>query len=332
MRNKIQFRSNGSTNNIGGESPMVEFHFTTHYWRMEKMTVKVTAQMVKELREKTGAGMMDCKKALTQVNGDLEAAIDFLREKGLSSAASKADRIAAEGTASILVKGNEAVILEVNAETDFVVKNESFQLLVKELSEKLIEAKPATIEEAHELKLENGLTVAEHISNAVAKIGEKITLRRFEIRTKTDNDAFGPYLHMGGSIAVLVVLEGSTNEEAAKDVAMHIAALNPKYISRDEVPADEVEREKKILTEQALNEGKPENIVAKMVEGRIGKYFEEICVLDQAFVKDSDQKVKTFVKSTGGTLKDFVRYAVGEGIEKREENFADEVMSQVQGK
>ena len=155
------------------------------------------------------------------------------------------------------------------------------------------------------MKLENGLTVADHISNAVAKIGEKITLRRFEIRTKTDNDAFGPYLHMGGSIAVLVVLEGSTNEEAAKDIAMHIAALNPKYISRDEVPADEVEREKKILTEQALNEGKPENIVAKMVEGRIGKYFEEICVLDQAFVKDSDQKVKAFVKTTGGYIKRF---------------------------
>ena len=180
--------------------------------------------------------------------------------------------------------------------------------------------------------MENGLSVADHISNAVAKIGEKLTLRRFEIRTKTDNDAFGPYLHMGGTIGVLVVLEGTTDEQAAKDVAMHVAALNPKYVSRDQVSEEEVEREKKVLTEQALNEGKPENIVAKMVEGRIGKYFEDICVLDQAFVKDSDQKVGDFVKSTGGTLKEFVRYAVGEGIEKREENFADEVMSQVQGK
>lgn len=292
---------------------------------------KITAQMVKELREKTGAGMMDCKKALAEVDGNMEAAVDFLREKGLSSAAKKADRIAAEGTAHVHVDGNEAIILEVNAETDFVAKNEGFQTLVKELAEHLLATKPATIDEANESKLENGLTVSQHISNAVAKIGEKITLRRFEIRTKTDADAFGPYLHMGGSIGVLVTLEGTTDEQAAKDVAMHIAALNPKYISRDEVPAEEVEREKKVLTEQALNEGKPENIVAKMVEGRIGKYFEEICVLDQAFVKDSDQKVGAFVKSTGGVLKDFVRYAVGEGIEKREENFAEEVFSQVKG-
>lgn len=291
----------------------------------------ITAQMVKELREKTGAGMMDCKKALTKVDGDMDAAIDFMREKGLASAAKKADRIAAEGVANILVQGNEAVILEVNAETDFVAKNEGFQTLVKELSEFLLSNKPATVEEANATKLENGLTVSEHISNAVSKIGEKITLRRFEIRTKTDQDAFGPYLHMGGRIAVLTILEGSTDADAAKDVAMHIAAMNPKYISRDEVSADEVEKERKVLTEQALNEGKPENIVAKMVEGRLGKYFEEICVLDQAFVKNSDQKVRDFVKTTGGTLVEFIRYEVGEGIEKREDNFADEVMSQVKG-
>ncbi|MEK5039521.1 translation elongation factor Ts [Sporosarcina sp. FSL K6-3457] len=291
----------------------------------------VTAQMVKELREKTGAGMMDCKKALTEVNGDMEAAIDFLREKGLSSAAKKADRIAAEGTTSIYVNGNEAILLEVNAETDFVAKNEGFQVLVQELAEHLLATKPASIEEASESKMSNGLSVADHISNAVAKIGEKLTLRRFEIRTKTDADAFGPYLHMGGRIGVLTILEGSTDTEAAKDVAMHVAALNPKYVSRDQVSAEEVERERKVLTEQALNEGKPENIVAKMVEGRIGKYFEEICVLDQAFVKNSDQKVGDFVKSTGGTLVEFIRYAVGEGIEKREDNFAEEVMSQVKG-
>ena len=291
----------------------------------------ITAQMVKELREKTGAGMMDCKKALTQVDGDMDAAIDFMREKGLSSAAKKADRIAAEGVANILVQGNEAVILEINAETDFVAKNEGFQTLVKEISEFLLVAKPASVEEANASKLDSGLTVAEHISNAVAKIGEKITLRRFEIRTKTDQDAFGPYLHMGGRIAVLTVLEGSTDSDSAKDVAMHIAAMNPKYISRDAVSADEVENERKILTEQALSEGKPENIVAKMVEGRLGKYFEEICVLDQAFVKNSDQKVGEFVKSTGGTLVEFIRYEVGEGMEKREDNFAEEVMSQVKG-
>ena len=292
----------------------------------------ITAQMVKELREKTGAGMMDCKKALTEVNGDMEAAIDFLREKGLSSAAKKADRIAADGTTSILLtETKKQSTLEVNAETDFVAKNEGFQTLVQELAEHLLSTKPASIEEAHDSKMTNGLSVADHISNAVAKIGEKITLRRFEVRTKTDNDAFGPYLHMGGRIGVLTVLEGSTDTEAAKDVAMHVAALNPKYVSRDQVSAEEVERERKILTEQALNEGKPENIVAKMVEGRIGKYFEEICVLDQAFVKNSDQKVRDFVSATGGTSKEFIRYAVGEGIEKREDNFADEVMSQVKG-
>lgn len=291
----------------------------------------ITAQMVKELREKTGAGMMDCKKALQEVDGDMDAALDFLREKGLSSAAKKADRIAAEGTTAVHVDGNEAIILEVNAETDFVAKNPGFQILVKELSEHLLAAKPATVEEALASKMSNGFNVADHISNAIAKIGEKLTLRRFEIRTKTDNDAFGPYLHMGGKISVLTIIEGSTDSDAAKDVAMHIAALNPKYVSRDQVSEEEVEHERKILTEQALNEGKPENIVAKMVEGRIGKYFEDICVLDQAFVKNSDQKVGDFVKSTGGTLVEFIRYAVGEGIEKREDNFAEEVMSQVKG-
>lgn len=292
----------------------------------------VTAQMVKELRGKTGAGMMDCKKALVETNGDMEAALDFLREKGLSSASKKSDRIAAEGITSIMVEGNEAVIYEVNAETDFVAKNEGFQALVKELGEHLLATKPATIEEATASTMSNGLTVADHISNAIAKIGEKITLRRFEIRTKSDADAFGPYLHMGGRISVLVLLENTTDSDAARDIAMHIAALNPQYVSRDEVSAEEVEKERKILTEQALNEGKPEKIVEKMVEGRLGKYFEDVCLLDQAFVKNSDQKVRDFATSTGGSVKEFIRYEVGEGIEKREDNFADEVMSQVNKK
>ncbi|RNF40607.1 translation elongation factor Ts [Planococcus salinus] len=292
----------------------------------------VTAQMVKELREKTGAGMMDCKKALVQTDGDMEAALDFLREKGLSSASKKADRVAAEGTTSITVQGNDAVIFEVNAETDFVAKNEGFQTLVRELGDHLLSVKPATIEEANASTMSNGSTVADHISNAIAKIGEKITLRRFELFTKSDDDAFGPYLHMGGRIGVLVQLENSTDEQAARDIAMHIAALNPQYISRDQVSAEEVERERKVLTEQALNEGKPEKIVEKMVEGRLGKYFEDICLLDQAFVKNSDQKVRDFAASTGGSVKQFVRYEVGEGIEKREDNFADEVMSQVNKK
>ncbi|MFK9092426.1 translation elongation factor Ts [Bacillus salipaludis] len=289
----------------------------------------VTAQMVKELREKTGAGMMDCKKALTETNGDMEKAIDFLREKGIAKAANKADRIAAEGLTSILTEGNDAVILEVNSETDFVAKNEGFQTLVKELASHLIKNNPATVEEATAQTMENGATVADHINAAIAKIGEKLSLRRFAVLSKTDNDAFGAYLHMGGRISVLTVLEGTTDADAAKDISMHIAALRPKYVSRDQVSQDEVERERQVLTTQALNEGKPENIVAKMVEGRLGKYFEDVCVLDQTFVKNPDQKVRQFVESKGATLREFVRYEVGEGIEKREDNFAEEVMNQV---
>ena len=290
----------------------------------------ITAQLVKELREKTGAGMMDCKKALVATDGNLEAAIDFLREKGLAAAGKKADRIAAEGTTYILENGNEAIVLEVNAETDFVAKNEKFQVLVASLAEQLLAAKPESVEAALELE-KDGVKIVDQISTATATIGEKISLRRFEIKTKTDADAFGAYLHMGGKIGVLVQLNGTTDAAAAKDVAMHIAAINPTYVSRDEVSAEEVERERKVLTEQALNEGKPENIVAKMVEGRLGKYFEDICLLDQTFVKNSDQKVRDFVKSTGGNVTTFTRYAVGEGIEKREDNFAEEVMSQVKG-
>jgi elongation factor Ts len=292
----------------------------------------ITAQMVKELREKTGAGMMDCKKALTEMDGDMEKAIDFLREKGIAKAAKKADRIAAEGTTFITSEGNEAIILEVNAETDFVAKNENFQGLVKELAEHLLKNKPATVEAALEQNMENGSTVNEYINSAIAKIGEKITLRRFEVRTKTDNDAFGEYLHMGGRIGVLSVVEGTTNADVAKDVAMHAAALNPKYVSRDQVSEEEVEHEREVLTQQALNEGKPEKIVAKMVEGRLGKFFEDICILDQSFVKNPDQKVRQYLEASGATLTDFVRYEVGEGLEKRQENFADEVMSQVNKK
>ncbi|MDR4946374.1 translation elongation factor Ts [Neobacillus cucumis] len=292
----------------------------------------VTAQMVKELREKTGAGMMDCKKALTATDGDMEKAIDFLREKGIAKAANKADRIAAEGLTSVVAQGNEAVILEVNSETDFVAKNEAFQALVQELAQHLLKNKPATVEEASAQTMENGATVEDHINAAIAKIGEKLSLRRFVIVSKTDSDAFGAYLHMGGRISVLTVLEGTTDDAAAKDISMHIAALRPKYVSRDQVSAEEVEHERQVLTQQALNEGKPENIVAKMVEGRLGKYFEDVCLLDQTFVKNPDQKVRQFVQSKGGTVREFVRYEVGEGIEKKEDNFAEEVMNQVNKK
>lgn len=289
----------------------------------------ITAQLVKELREKTGAGMMDCKKALVQTDGDMDKAIDFLREKGIAKAANKGDRIAAEGLTSIVVDGNQAVILEVNSETDFVAKNEGFQALVKELASFLLANKPESVEVALEQTMENGAKVADHINAAVAKIGEKLTLRRFQVVSKTDSDAFGAYLHMGGRISVLTVLEGTTDAEAAKGVSMHIAAINPKYISRDQVDSSELEHEREILTQQALNEGKPEKIVAKMVEGRINKYYEEICVNEQAFVKNPDQKVGQFVESLGGKILSFVRYEVGEGLEKRQENFAEEVMNQV---
>ena len=289
---------------------------------------QITASLVKELRERTGAGMMDCKKALTQTDGDIDAAIDYLRENGIAKAAKKADRIAAEGLSYIEVKGNKAVILEINSETDFVAKNEKFVALVKNVAEAILAAEPATLEEALQVEAQGG-TVEAVINEGIATIGEKLSLRRFEVVTKTDADAFGAYSHMGGRIGVLTLVEGSTDEEAAKDVAMHIAALAPKYLDESEVPADVLEHEKKVLTEQALNEGKPANIVEKMIVGRINKFLEEITVVKQKFVKDDSFTVEKFVASKGGKLAKFVRYEVGEGIEKREDNFAEEVMSQV---
>ncbi|MDX8046967.1 translation elongation factor Ts [Gracilibacillus sp. S3-1-1] len=293
----------------------------------------ITAQLVKELREKTGAGMMDCKKALTETDGNIEAAIDFLREKGISKAAKKADRIAAEGSAHVEVSGNEAVLLELNCETDFVTKNDQFKTLAKEIANHILSQKPETVEEALQQPFNgNGETVEEFINSNIAKIGEKISLRRFSLFTKTDDDAFGAYIHMGGSIGVVTVLEGTNDEQVAKDVAMHVAAVNPKYLSRDSVSAEDVEKEREVLKTQALNEGKPEHIVEKMVEGRLNKFFEEIVLLEQSFVKDPDQKVKQIVKNSNASVKSFVRYEVGEGIEKREDNFAEEVMSQVNKK
>ena len=289
---------------------------------------QITASLVKELRERTGAGMMDCKKALTQTDGDIDAAIDYLRENGIAKAAKKADRIAAEGLSYIEVKGNKAVILEINSETDFVAKNEKFVALVKNVAEAILAAEPATLEEALQVEAQGG-TVEAVINEGIATIGEKLSLRRFEVVSKTDSDAFGAYSHMGGRIGVLTLVEGSTDEEAAKDVAMHIAALAPRYLDESEVPADVLEHEKKVLTEQALNEGKPANIVEKMIVGRINKFLEEITVVKQKFVKDDSLTVEKFVASKGGKLAKFVRYEVGEGIEKREDNFAEEVMSQV---
>ncbi|WP_339227735.1 translation elongation factor Ts [Oceanobacillus sp. FSL K6-2867] len=290
----------------------------------------ITAQMVKELREKTGAGMMDCKKALQETDGNIDKAIDYLREKGIAKAAKKADRIAAEGLTHIEIDNNTAAILEVNCETDFVTKNDQFKNLLTQLGQHIVKEKPANVEEALEQKLNGeGETLQTIINTAVSTIGEKISLRRFAVVEKTDNDAFGAYLHMGGRIGVLSLIEGTTDEQVGKDVSMHVAAVNPRYVSRDAVSEEEVNREREVLKTQALNEGKPENIVEKMVEGRLGKFFEEIVLLEQSFVKDPDQKVKKYVADKGATVKSFVRYEVGEGMEKREENFADEVMSQI---
>lgn len=289
----------------------------------------ISAKLVKELRKKTGAGMMDCKKALTETDGDIDKAIDYLREKGIAKAAKKADRIAAEGLVHVETKGNDAVIVEINSETDFVARNEGFQELVKEIANQVLDTKAETVEALMETTLPNGKSVDERIKEAISTIGEKLSVRRFAIRTKTDNDAFGAYLHMGGRIGVLTVVEGSTDEEAARDVAMHIAAINPKYVSSEQVSEEEINHEREVLKQQALNEGKPENIVEKMVEGRLRKYLQEICAVDQDFVKNPDVTVEVFLKTKGGKLVDFVRYEVGEGMEKREENFADEVKGQM---
>ncbi len=288
----------------------------------------VTAKMVKELREMTGVGMMDAKKALVEVEGDMEKAVDLLREKGMAKAAKKNDRIAAEGLASVAVKGNTAAIVEVNSETDFVSKNEMFQDLVKEIAELVAENKPADMEAAMKIKTDKG-TIESDLIEATQVIGEKISFRRFEVVEKDDNAAFGGYLHMGGRIAVLTVLDGTTDETVARDVAMHVAAINPRYVNESQIPEAELEHEKTVLTEQALNEGKPANIVEKMVEGRLKKFKAEIALVDQPFVKDPDMTVEKYVASKGSTVKTFVRFEVGEGIEKREDNFVEEVMSQV---
>ena len=287
----------------------------------------ISASLVKELREKTGAGMLDCKKALEETNGNIAEAIDWLREKGISKAANKADRIAAEGTAAILIDGNNAVIVEVNAETDFVAKNDEFKDLVNTVLDTIIKSDANNLEEVMALQTNEG-TVEELIISKTAKIGEKLSLRRFSKVTKKDNESFGEYIHMGGKIAVLTVISDAS-EEVAKDVAMHAAAMRPTYVKREEVSSETLENEKKILTEQAINEGKPKDIAEKMVQGRIQKYYKEVCLEEQPFVKDSDIDVKTFVKNNGGTISSMQRFEVGEGMEKREENFAEEVAKQM---
>ena len=287
----------------------------------------ITAAMVKELREITGAGMMDCKKALETANGDLDGAIKYLREKGVASATKKAERIAAEGLANIFVDNNKAVILEINSETDFVSKNEEFTDMFEIIGKAILKSNAKTIEAALEIDCNHG-TINEYIIAKTAKIGEKISLRRFEIVEKTENEVFGNYLHMGGKIAVLTILE-NTNEEVAKDVAMQAAAMRPQYLSKEDVPEEVIETEKKFFTEEAVKEGKPVEIAEKMVVGKINKFFKDICLVSQPFIKDNNIDVETYVKNNGGKVNKMIRYEVGEGIEKRNDNFACEVMNQI---
>lgn len=290
----------------------------------------IKASDVKELREKTGAGMLDCKKALEATNSDMEKAIDWLREKGISKAAKKSTRIAAEGLTDGAADDNVAVISEVNCETDFVAQNEDFKKLIADFRKTLLDNDVTTMEEANKLTVYGGNeTIDEAIVNFTAKIGEKISFRRFERIVKNDNQSFGIYSHMGGKITALVVLEGA-DRDVARDVAMHVAAMNPTAIRRDEVPAELVERESHVIKEQVLAEGKPEAIAEKMVTGRLNKFYKEICLEEQAFIKDSGISVLDYVKQNGGKIITMIRFAVGEGIEKKEENFADEVMSQIE--
>ena len=288
----------------------------------------ISASTIKELREMTGAGMLDCKKALEASNGNIEEAVTWLREKGISKAAKKASRIAAEGLVVAKIDGNKAVIVEVNSETDFVAKNEKFQKLVDNIAEAVLHNDVKTIDEACKLTCE-GKTIDELIVENTATIGEKLSFRRFDVINKSDSQVFGTYSHMGGKIVALTLLD--SDEELAKDIAMQVAAMRPLYLDRDAVPADVLEKEKAILKEQAENEGLDPSKIDMIVNGRVNKYYEEVCLVDQGFIKENKIKVGKYVDSKNSKVVSFVRYEVGEGIEKREENFAEEVMKQING-
>ena len=293
----------------------------------------VTAQMVKELREKTSAGMLDCKKALVATDGDMEAAVTWLREKGIAKAEKKAGVVAAEGLCSYAINGNKAVVFELNSQTDFVAQNAKFTDLLAKVGEILVNSNATTDEEA--LKVEaDGKTLETVILEASGVIGEKISLRRVTVLTKNDDEVFGAYKHMGGRIVTVAVLKGN-DEAVAKDVAMHVAALSPKYVSKNDIPADVVAKEREVILAAALNENKesakpkPENIIAeRIVPGRLEKNLKEICLLSQAFVKNPDQTVEAYVQGAKSAVVTFVRLEVGEGIEKVETDFAAEVAAQ----
>ena len=291
----------------------------------------ITAALVKELREKTGAGMMDCKKALTETDGDIAKAIDWLRQKGISKAAKKADRIAAEGLSKVVIDGNKAIVVEINSETDFVSKNEQFLELLDKTCKTLINANATSVEEALTVAVDGG-TLNDLFVNATATIGEKITLRRFEVLTKTDDQVFGAYMHMGGKISAVVVANGA-KADVAKDMAMQVASMNPQYVSRANMPAEVVEHETNVQKEILKNDpklaSKPEKVLAGIIEGRVSKTLQEMCLVDQLFFKNQDIKCGQYLKENGMEVVSFVKYTVGEGLEKREENFAEEVAKQM---
>ena len=291
-----------------------------------------TVKDVKELREKTGAGMMDCKKALEACEGNMDKAVDWLREKGIAKAQKKASRIAAEGLTIGYSKDNEAILFEINCETDFVTSSDKFKNLALEIRDSLIESHANTTEEALEVKMKSGKTLSQLIIDATATIGEKISFRRFSRITKKDDEVFGIYSHMKGAITAVVTLKGA-NEEVARDVAMQVAAMNPVAVTREEVPTEMVEHEREVIREQVKNEanGKPENIIEKMVDGKINKFYKEVVLNEQEFIKENKTSVCKYVEDNGCEVVSFVRLAVGEGIEKKQENFAEEVMSQING-
>jgi len=287
---------------------------------------QITAAIVKDLRERTGAGMMDCKKALTACDGDMDKAIDFLREKGLSKAAKKAGRIAAEGIVGSYLSDDAKLgaIVEINCETDFVAKTDNFKALVAKVAEHIAKVNPADVAALLESQLD-GKKVSEIVTESIASIGEKIDIRRFQ-RYEVTEGTVACYIHGGGKIGVLVEMTGD-NSELGKDVAMQVAAANPQYLNRTQVPADVLEHEKEVLSEQARNEGKPEKIIEKMVLGRVQKFYKEVCLVDQEFIKDPDTTITKLLKANNADVKNFTRFQMGEGLEKRQENFAEEVKS-----
>lgn len=287
------------------------------------------AEDVKILRERTNAGMMDCKKALEASNGDMDKAIDWLRENGKAKAAKKEARIAAEGTTKIVQNDNTTVIIEMNSETDFVASNAEFKTAVDQIANAVLNSDVTTMEEANALTI-NGVSIHDYIVNLTAKIGEKLTFRRFARISKSTDECIGVYSHMGGRIGVVALLKGN-NVEVAKDVAMHTAAMNPGYVTREDVPEDVKAHEESVIKAEVMKEGKPENIAEKMVAGRMNKFFKENCLVEQEFIKDSSMTVGDYVKNNGCEIVSITRFEVGEGIEKKEENFAQEVMSQIQG-